>query len=212
MKKVIVGMMVMGLMCAGAQAMVLDTMDNIAATQWVETRGTTLMQQSTMSHDGSGGSMKIAFSQAGANVWDIVPQRYFYIYNPPFTTPPGNGLDLTNPATNTITFWTYKATATDRERVVEVLLYDAYGTPGSPARFAVTEPTTAGWVKVVAPKSDFTAPAGFHWEYIQTFQFWTSTWDTHGGDLYIDDLQLVPEPATMGLLGLGGLVAIRRKR
>ncbi len=47
MKKVIVGMMLMSLMCAGAQAMVLDTMDNIAGTQWIETRGTALMQQSS---------------------------------------------------------------------------------------------------------------------------------------------------------------------
>lgn len=212
MKKLVIVLMFVSMLGVYAQAMVLDTMDNIAATNWVETRGSGLMQQSSFSHDG-GGSMKIAYSQnTNPNLWDIVPQRYFYIYNPPFTTPPGNGLDMTNPATDTITFWTYKPVATERERVVQILLYDAYGTPGSPARFNVTEPTTAGWVQVVAPRSQFTAPAGFHWEYIQTYQMWISTWDQHGtGDLYIDDMQLVPEPATMAILSLGALLIRKRK-
>lgn len=213
MKKVIVGMMLMSLMCAGAQAMVLDTMDNIAGTQWIETRGTALMQQSSFSHEGTG-SMRIAYEQnTNPNLWDVVPQRYFYSLNPPFTPPHNNGLDMTNPAFNTLTFWVYSDAQAGSANVVQVLLYDAYGSPG-PAKFDVADVPGGGWQKIVAPQSAFhSAPAGFHWEYIQTFQFWISTWDTRGTtSLYIDDMQLVPEPATIAVLGLGALFAARRKK
>lgn len=210
MKKVVV-MILLGVLCAAAQAMVLDTMDNIAATQWIETRGTTLMQQSSFAHEGSG-SMRIAFEQT-SSVWDIVPQRYFYSLNPPTTPPHNNGLDMTNPATSTLTFWIYSDAQAGSANVVQVLLWDAYGTAGSPARFDVPDVPGAGWQKIVAPRTAFTAPTGFHWEYIQTFQFWISTWDTRGtSSLFIDDIQLVPEPAAMAVFGLGALFAIRRKR
>jgi hypothetical protein len=32
------------------------------------------------------------------------------------------------------------------------------------------------------------------------------------GTVYYDNVRLVPEPATLGLLGLGGLVLLRRRK
>ncbi len=40
----------------------------------------------------------------------------------------------------------------------------------------------------------------------------TWTWDTSGGSGDFFTLNIVPEPATMSLLGLGGLALLRRKR
>jgi hypothetical protein len=214
MKKVIVGMMLVSLMCASAQAMLLDNMSNISGTQWVETRGTPTMAQSAFGHDGNG-SMEIKFGIA-APAWDIVPQRYFDAAHPPVSGPwpYDNQLNMMDPTTNTITMWVYADQSAAKARVNQIILF-SYAT-GSPARFDVPLFATAGWNKIIAPRTSFAVenndPA-FLWSGIQTFQLWTSTWDTRGtSSLFIDDIQLVPEPATMTVLGLGSLLALRRKK
>jgi hypothetical protein len=212
MKKVIFGMMLAGVLSVSAQAMVLDNLNNISGTQWIETRGTSLMVQSSFSHDG-GGSMEIKFGQA-APVWDIVPQRYFHAGNPPVSPPPyNNQLNMLDPTTNTITLWVYADAAAAKARINQIILF-SYAT-SSPARYQVPV-FTPGWNQVVAPRSEFVvdnADPAFLWSGIQTFQLWTTTWDTRGtSSLFIDDIQLVPEPATMAVLGLGSLIALRRRK
>jgi hypothetical protein len=209
-------LMVLAAVCSAAQAMLLDDMSDISGTGWVETRNSGLMLQETViSHDGNG-SMKIDYANASGDLWDIVPQRYFHAGNPPVSPAPyNNQLDLTNPETNTVSLWLYKDEDSGRARINQIILF-SYAT-SSPARYAVDENALVeGWNNIIAPASEFVVDGddpAFLWSGIQTFQIWCTTWDTRGtSSIYIDDIQLIPEPATMSMLVLGGLLIVRRRK
>lgn len=187
MKKVMFLCMLLA-MCAPTWAMVLDSMDNIAA-QWTELRGTTLMQQSSFAHEGTG-SMMLAYDQT-STVWDLEPYRIFDAARPPVSpTPYNNQLDFTNPETNTLTFWFYKDANAGSAGVVQVIVQDYVG---GLARFTVPAVGT-GWTKIVAPRDQFVKDGGgsMLWSGIQQFRFFVSTWNLRGtSPIYIDDIQLV---------------------
>ena len=68
---------------------------------------------------------------------------------------------------------------------------------------------TAGaeWTEVTAHTME--APAGA----VTLNHAWLYSWKGDAGDgAYVDDVSMTPEPATMGLLALGGLALLRRRR
>lgn len=211
MKRVILTIMAALLLVGSiSQAMLLDSMDDIVATGWSELRGTTLMQQSNFTRNGIGGSMKLAYNETSTE-WDLEPHRHFHAGSPPVSPPPyHNQLDFTNPETNTLVFWFYKDADAGRAKINEVIVNDYLG---NFARFSVPE-VGIGWTQIVAHRDNFVLDGqDMLWSGIQGFRFWVSTWDERGTSaIYIDDLQLVPEPATLAVLGLGSLFVFRRRK
>ena len=66
---------------------------------------------------------------------------------------------------------------------------------------SLVPPNTTGWT---AYSSSFTTLAGTAYAEVK---FSEGSW----GTMYVDNVAVTPEPATMVLLGIGGLVALRRK-
>ncbi len=157
----------------------LDSMDNIADSvlgtrAWYNLGGLTV-QDSTKFVEGTG-SMRVKFEERVAQ-WDISPARQFGRYR---------SLDLGGSVPVSITFWEY----TDHigsERVHQVIIFS----PGAVGRYTVPAPTVAGWRKIICPVADFVSDSTpINLAQITNMQLWTSTWNTPGGSVYIDDLRV----------------------
>jgi len=74
--------------------------------------------------------------------------------------------------------------------------------PSTNPLFQWYERPAAGWMNFT---HDFTLPVGVD-DIIVSFQ-----WTRWGDQVYLDNVSMVPEPTTIGLLTLGGLILRRRK-
>jgi hypothetical protein len=218
-----------------ATIMVLDPMTsgNILAPPggWHDDRGYThpLVKESAFSHDG-GGSMMIDYSVFDGSQYDVVPRGYFGWQG---TQGTGSSLPAipTLSLTDSITFWWYKGNTDGPECVKQIQLYSntSNDSPDVQATFDVAtgeQSIPVGWHEAVCQLSQFNNIGNLDLAHIDLIDFWVTCWGYVGpwGEegsyqimptntpVYIDDLQIIPEPATMSLLGLGTLALLKRRK
>ena len=200
------------------------------------------LKDSAFSHDGDGSMMidysywtNPELPRPAGDAYDRVPRGYFEnngTYQPALPV-----LD----SSMSFTFWWWKGNADGPEHVRELQIYSPNGMArfavanGGEAAVGDIHYTgmTVGWQYVVAPVSSFVTEGAFDWTAVDTIDFWVSAWHQDwaeippgsgnwqpieeqlmptGTPVYIDDLRLIPEPATMSLLGLGALALLKRRK
>jgi hypothetical protein len=198
-----------------------------------------LLKDSAFSHDGDG-SMMIDYSVFDGGQYDVVPRGYFG-WQGTVGTGSSLPAIPTLSITDSITFWWYKPAAkwnpdtqtydASPECVKQIQLYSntSNDSPVVGATFDVAtgeQSIPAGWHEAVCQLSQFNNIGNLDLAHIDLIDFWVSCWGYVGpwGEegsyaimptnqpVYIDDLQIIPEPATMSLLGLGTLALLKRRK
>jgi len=160
--------------------------------------GTTPNETPTLSMDGhNGGQALLATYNTWNSPWWSGTQLVFG---------GSNGQDWRD--MTTLTLW-YKVTGAASR--VECDVYTCWGTGFSNGQWFATPGATPadGWVKW---DIDISGLTGGYRDHVGRIQFAQVYPNYGGGTVLYDDISVTPEPATLVLLGLGGLALIRRKR
>lgn len=206
-----------------------------APGRWWDLRGmepNPALKESAFSHDGDG-SMMIDYSYNITETLDDDPPGSIFdrevsglfeagVYAPAM---PDLSLDEYTPGTPNpnlaFSFWVHTAGASAAEHLRELQVYDS---EGARALYVVSAwdsaPLPSGWRFVVAPLTSLSPEGTMDWSRVNEIKFFFSAWISDGEDqvpvsgspVYVDDFRLIPEPATIAMLSLGGLALLRRRK